>query len=136
MSRFPWKQGAPPGARATPSTRPAESAGNRSTRGAGAVGVKHAGPGALDRLEPVLRMIRARTALTERSRGVFYRKRDPFLHFHEDPAGLFCDVKIDGRFRRHSATTKDQQRTLVARVVKLASIPLPQRGRGQGEGAR
>ena len=58
-------------------------------------------------------MIRARTALTERSRGVFYRKRDPFLHFHEDPAGLFCDVKIDGRFRRHPATTKAQQRTLL-----------------------
>jgi len=91
-------------------------------------------------------MIRARTTLVERSRGVFYRKRDPFLHFHEDPAGLFCDIKIDGRFRRHSATTKDQQRTLVARLVRLAKvpsasirssrIPLPHRGRGQGEGAR
>ena len=91
-------------------------------------------------------MIRARTALTERSRGVFYRARDPFLHFHEDPAGFFCDIKIDGRFRRHRATTKAQQRTLVARVVRLARIPppkiplaripLPHRGRGQGEGAR
>jgi len=81
-------------------------------------------------------MIRARTTLVERSRGVFYRKRDPFLHFHEDPAGLFCDIKTDGIFRRHPATTKAQQRTLVARVVKLASIPLPHRGRGQGEGAR
>ncbi|HEY4908785.1 MAG TPA: hypothetical protein VIJ73_04755 [Methylomirabilota bacterium] len=81
-------------------------------------------------------MIRARTPLTERSRGVFYRGRDPFLHFHEDPAGFFCDIKIDGRFQRHPATTKAQQRTLVARVVRLASIPLPHRGRGQGEGAR
>ncbi len=90
-------------------------------------------------------MIRARTALTERSRGVFYRGRDPFLHFHEDPAGFFCDIKIDGRFQRHPATTKPQQRALIARVVKLASIPpakippgripLPHRGRGQGEGA-
>lgn len=68
-------------------------------------------------------MIRARTSLVERSRGVFYRKRDPFLHFHEDPAGLFCDVKIGGRFRRHPATTKAQQRTLVTRVVRLARIP-------------
>ncbi|PYM68756.1 MAG: hypothetical protein DME10_26205 [Candidatus Rokuibacteriota bacterium] len=77
-------------------------------------------------------MIRARTTLVERSRGVFYRKRDPFLHFHEDPAGLFCDIKIDGRFQRHSATTKDQQRTLVARVVRLAAdIPLPLRGEGR-----
>jgi len=96
-------------------------------------------------------MIRARTALTERSRGVFYRGRDPFLHFHEDPAGFFCDIKTDGRFQRHPATTKAQQRTLIARVVELASIPrawvsparipgtripLPHRGRGQGEGAR
>ena len=86
-------------------------------------------------------MIRAHTTLVERSRGVFYRKRDPFLHFHEDPAGLFCDIKVDGIFRRNPATTKAQQRTLIARVVKLASIPparipLPHRGRGQGEGAR
>ena len=85
-------------------------------------------------------MIRARTALAERRRGVFYRGQDPFLHFHEDPARFFCDIKIDGRFRRHPATTKAQQRTLVARVVKLARIPLPRiplphRGRGQGEGA-
>jgi hypothetical protein len=82
--------------------------------------MKHAGPGALDRLEPVLRTIRARTELVERSRGVFYRKRDPFLHFHEDPTGLFCDIKIAGRFKRHPATTKTQQRALLARVVKLA----------------
>jgi hypothetical protein len=82
-------------------------------------------------------MIRSRTALAEQSRGVFYRGRDPFLHFHEDPAGFFCDIKIDGRFRRHPATTKAQQRALVARVVHLAAdIPLPHRGRGQGEGAR
>ena len=84
-------------------------------------------------------MIRARTALTERSRGVFYRGRDPFLHFHEDPAGFFCDIKTDGRFQRHPATTKAQYRTLVAHVVRLARvplarIPLPHRGRGQGEG--
>jgi hypothetical protein len=87
--------------------------------------VKHAGPGALDRLEPLLKIIRARTAVTERSRGVFYRGRDPFLHFHEDPGGFFCDIKIDGSFRRHPATTKAQQRTLAARVIRLARIPLP-----------
>jgi len=85
-------------------------------------------------------MIRARTTLVEHSRGVFYRARDPFLHFHEDPAGFFCDIKVDGRFQRHPATTKAQQRTLVARVVRLAripptkisptKIPLPHRGRG------
>jgi len=89
--------------------------------------VKHAGPGALDRLEPVLRAIRARTELVERSRGVFYRKRDAFLHFHEDPAGFFCDVKTAGRFQRHPATTKAQQRALIARVVRLAR---------KGEGAK
>jgi hypothetical protein len=81
-------------------------------------------------------MIRSRTALAEPSRGVFYRGRDPFLHFHEDPAGFFCDIKIDGRFRRHPATTKAQQRTLVTRVVKLARISLPQQEKGARRQAR
>ena len=60
--------------------------------------MKHAGAAALDRLEPLLQQIRARGGLKEKSRGVFYRGSKAFLHFHEDPAGLFADVRAaDGR---------------------------------------
>jgi lipase chaperone LimK len=55
--------------------------------------VKHAGPGALDALEPLIGRLRAFAALREKSRGVFYLRSRAFLHFHEDPAGLFADVR-------------------------------------------
>ena len=55
--------------------------------------MKHAGQAALDQLEPLLAQIRAAGGLRERSRGVFYRGSKAFLHFHEDPAGLFADIR-------------------------------------------
>lgn len=60
--------------------------------------MKHAGGEALDRLAPLLDRLRRFRALKERRRGVFYRAGKAFLHFHEDPAGLFADVRdVDGR---------------------------------------
>jgi hypothetical protein len=60
--------------------------------------VRHARGEDLDRLEPLLARLRAFDALRERSRGVFYLRSQAFLHFHEDPAGLFADVRAaDGR---------------------------------------
>lgn len=55
--------------------------------------MKHASALALDRLEPLLAEIRTLPGLKERSRGVFYRRSRAFLHFHEDPEGLFADVR-------------------------------------------
>jgi hypothetical protein len=55
--------------------------------------MRHARPDALDRLEPLLARIRAAGVLKEKSRGVFYLNSKAFLHFHEDPKGLFADVK-------------------------------------------
>jgi len=60
--------------------------------------MKHAGASALDRLEPLLTRLRGFDALKERTRGVFYLRSRAFLHFHEDPAGLFADIRAaDGR---------------------------------------
>jgi len=81
--------------------------------------MKHARSDALDELEPLLSRLR-QLALTERSRGVFYRGSKAFLHFHEDPAGLFADVRLDGvEFERRRATTKREQDDLV-RLVRIA----------------
>ncbi|UTP41538.1 hypothetical protein M9M90_10290 [Phenylobacterium sp. LH3H17] len=55
--------------------------------------MRHAGQAALDALEPLLARLRALPGLTEKSRGVFYRKSKAFLHFHEDPTGLFADIR-------------------------------------------
>jgi len=55
--------------------------------------MKHAGPAALDTLEPLILRLRAIPGLKEKSRGVFYLKSRAFLHFHEDPKGMFADVR-------------------------------------------
>ena len=78
--------------------------------------MKHAGPDALDRLEPLLRELRVINALREKSRGVFYRQGKAFLHFHEDPAGLFADVRLAEDFERVAASSAPQQKRLLRRV--------------------
>lgn len=55
--------------------------------------MKHAGSTALDRLEPLLARVRSVPGLREKSRGVFYLRSKAFLHFHEDPSGLYADVR-------------------------------------------
>jgi hypothetical protein len=57
--------------------------------------MKHAGSAALDLLEPLTVQLRALPGMTEKKRGVFYRKSRAFLHFHEDPMGLYADVRAD-----------------------------------------
>jgi hypothetical protein len=75
--------------------------------------VKHAGPDALDELEPMLAALRKMAALREKSRGAFYRGARAFIHFHEDPTGLFADVRFDAEFERFGVSTaKDQERLL------------------------
>ena len=58
--------------------------------------MKHAGPDALDQLEPLLARVRALPGLVEKKRGTFYRKSRAFLHFHEDPKGMFADIRVAG----------------------------------------
>jgi hypothetical protein len=77
--------------------------------------MKHA-TAALDQLEPLLADLRALPGLVERSRGVFYRKSRAFLHFHEDPEGLFADVRdVSGAdFDRFDVTRPEGQTALLA----------------------
>ncbi|WP_293682986.1 hypothetical protein [uncultured Phenylobacterium sp.] len=85
--------------------------------------MKHATAAALDRLEPLLDQIRALPSLREKSRGTFYLKGRAFLHFHEDPKGLFADVRDAGGrdFERIEVTHEPGQRQLlVAARQRLA----------------
>ncbi|MEP6661371.1 MAG: hypothetical protein ABJD24_15770 [Acidimicrobiales bacterium] len=81
--------------------------------------MKHAGPVAVAALEPLLVRVRPLEPLRERKPGTFYRRSDAFLHFHEDPAGLFADVKIDGQFQRFRVSDRAEQDALVALVESL-----------------
>lgn len=63
--------------------------------------MRHAGPAALARLAGLLAALRGLPALAERRPGVFYLRGRAFLHFHEDPAGLFADLRAaSGEFER------------------------------------
>jgi hypothetical protein len=81
--------------------------------------MKHASPAALDSLEDLLAALRQLPALTEKKRGIFYRKSIAFLHFHEDPTGLFADVKAGNGFQRLPVTTAKQRQALLKRVDAL-----------------
>lgn len=81
--------------------------------------MKHAGAETLASLAPLLARLRAMPALTERTPGSFYIKSKAYLHFHEDPAGPFVDVKLHfAEFKRLRVATKSEQATLVALVAK------------------
>ena len=81
--------------------------------------MKHAGPGASDVLEPLLQKIRKQPALKEKKRGLFYLKGRSFLHFHEDPAGLFADLFYDGKSLRLRVSDRGEQTVLLARIKEV-----------------
>jgi hypothetical protein len=78
--------------------------------------MKHASPAALDRLAQLLVGIRQFERVTEKSRGVFYCRSKAFLHFHEDPAGLFADLRTGSDWERFRVNSKEQQATLLRRI--------------------
>lgn len=79
--------------------------------------MRHARTEALDRLEPLLLRLRALPGLKETSRGVFYRASKSWLHFHEDPAGLFADLRRGGDFDRFRVETAEEQEALLAAAI-------------------
>jgi hypothetical protein len=78
--------------------------------------VKHAGAPALSQLEDLIAALRAVDGLREKSPGVFYRGSRAFLHFHEDPGGLFADVRLGEEFERLRVTTAKEQAALLKRI--------------------
>jgi hypothetical protein len=80
--------------------------------------MKHAGPEALDQLEPVLAELRKLDGLRERKRGAFYRGSSAFLHFHEDPAGFFADLKVADDFVRFPVNNGAEVGRLLARAAR------------------
>jgi hypothetical protein len=76
--------------------------------------MKHAGAETLNLIEPLLAEIRTRPGLTEKKRGSFYRKGRAWLHFHEDGAGLFADLRAPANWVRMRVSDPGEQRTLIA----------------------
>jgi hypothetical protein len=83
--------------------------------------VKHAGSAALAALAPLLEELRGRPSLREDSPGVFYWKSRAFLHFHEDPGGLYADVRLGADFTRLPVTSSAQRSALLQRIDRHLS---------------
>ncbi|MCU7370801.1 hypothetical protein PEC18_07895 [Paucibacter sp. O1-1] len=81
--------------------------------------MKHAGAATLGLLETLLTKLRGLPALKEKKPGIFYVKSKPYLHFHEDPAGIFADVRLGGEeFERFPVNTEREQQSLLQLVAK------------------
>jgi hypothetical protein len=81
--------------------------------------MRHAGDQALDRLEPMLTALRALPELRERRRGTFSRGSKAFIHFHEDPAGLFADVRLHDDFERFDVSTAARQKHVLREIRSM-----------------
>jgi hypothetical protein len=84
--------------------------------------MKHAGAAALRDLSDLLEQIRVREGIKEKRLGIFYRKSKPFLHFHEDPAGLFADLRLGADFARYPVNTKREWRVLMTAIDRAVAV--------------
>jgi hypothetical protein len=82
--------------------------------------MKHATASTLEELSALLERLRSIDGLVEKRPGVFYRRSKAFLHFHEDPSGIFVDLrlKVTDPFTRLPMTTRRQQTELVATITR------------------
>ena len=81
--------------------------------------MRHATAETLKELEPLLDEVRTVPGLVEKKTGIFYRKSKAFLHFHEDPSGLYADVRFGAEFERVRAETDLERAALMARIRAL-----------------
>lgn len=88
--------------------------------------MKHAGSAALARLDDLLTRLRRCGDLVEKRPGVFYRRGRAFLHFHEDPLGLFADLRPGELWDRvpvNDAADRARLLETVERVLAAGSGP-------------
>jgi hypothetical protein len=86
--------------------------------------MKHAGAGSLEALGDLLQSLRTRTALVERRPGIFYVRGKAFLHFHEDPAGLFADLRVGSEWQRFPVTSPGDRAKFLAAIDRIAPLQI------------
>jgi len=78
--------------------------------------MKHATCAALESLSELLDQIRMKDGIKEKKLGIFYRRSKSFLHFHEDPAGLFADLSAGNDFDRYPVNTNEEWKALLSAI--------------------
>ena len=101
--------------------------------------MRHAGPRTLAQIAPLLEELRARAALREKRPGVFYLKSRAFLHFHDDPTGIFADIRLADEFVRLPVTSRSEQSDMLDRIDDCLAVIQSRslaKGRGRCGGRR
>ncbi len=97
--------------------------------------MKHAGPATLERIEGLLDALRARPELREPRPGVFTLRSRAFLHFHDDPGGVFADVRLADEFVRMRVSEPGEQADLLDRIDDcLTQVEVRSRGARRSRG--
>ena len=78
--------------------------------------MKHATTAALGEVSELLGQIRLRDGLKEKQLGIFYWKSKSFLHFHENLAGLFADLRVGTDFVRYPANSRRECDELLSAI--------------------
>ena len=78
--------------------------------------VKHADVRALEAVSDLIENLRRRSDLVEKKLGIFYTKGRAFLHFHNDPTGLFADLRRGAEWQRFPVNDLDECTRLLAAV--------------------
>jgi hypothetical protein len=64
----------------------------------------------------LLESLRTRAVLVEKRPGIFSLKGKAFLHFHEDRAGVFADLRQGGDWQRLPVNSSDERAEVLALV--------------------
>jgi hypothetical protein len=70
----------------------------------------------LDRIAPLLEVLRTHPALRELRPTVFQLNDRDFLHFHDEPEGIFADVRLKSGFVRLPVSSHSEQLELLERI--------------------
>jgi len=86
----------------------------------------HATENTLAKYEALVASLRAIDGMNERRPGIFYRKSKAFLHFHEDPTGLYADLRmyVNDEFVRMRVTSRVEQSALITLVTSALTQPV------------
>jgi hypothetical protein len=87
----------------------------------------------LEALAPLLKVLRAHPALHEIRPATFHLKGRNFVHFHEEPEGIFADVLLaKGRVHMPVSTATEQAELLQQIGEVLESLEQRERQRDRG----
>ena len=102
-----------------------EEKSGRDSRSATGGKMKHATAEDLIQIAGLLNKIRQEKRIKERTSGIFYWRGKAFLHFHNDPRGLFADLRGPDDWERFAVNDRRGQALLRARMSQLLSNPGP-----------